>query len=613
MRFDKKAAIVIFVAVLTALVFVSSYLFMIVFRNDNYFTLTVVNGVDGHFLDQTTYAANIRDVVDGHFIVTDSFIYEQKGKLNIISPWLPYFILGLMTYVTGSVSNTILIGNFIFPFILFLLIYFIAYRATKDQYAGIASAVFMLLGYMFILTPPYNIENTLSFLSKNFDASSPLNYFSRIPYIQLTFVLMAASMMLLYLTLEKKNKLYYSIATGIVAGLLFYTYLYHWMAFFIGLFILTIIFVKKKKTELVKYFVIIIIIAAIVSIPYWVIYSGFSADKAYYKNISEKLGIENERFNADMPKTIKYSAILIVFVMLSKKKDNYFYMLSSLFVAGIIGLNLMLITGFDLHFRHFESTLLLPLSALVIIYTIWQIYKSNYTGRLSIVLSRIGKFYKHILISIIIFFILTGFSAQYTYARNTYQYYAVDKDSREAYDWLDRNTETDDVVLALSTEQNFLIPVFTHDNIFLPNGAISTVTTNETTERFYIASRLFGVNSSYIEEVIDGINSIDYSRNEATKGYDKGKFEKAVTMMYLYHRKYYDTRINSFVLPKEDILSGYSNYTSDVNELFSKYRIDYIFVGPHEKKVGNIIFLNMTELVWSNDIIDIYKVKYEKA
>ena len=61
---------------------------------------------------------------------------------------------------------------------------------------------------------------------------------------------------------------------------------------------------------------------------------------------------------------------------------------------------------------------------------------------------------------------------------------------RLLFDWLNTHTHLDDVVLATAKDVNDLIPVFTQDRVFVPNGERTSASNQEIADRFLIAMKL---------------------------------------------------------------------------------------------------------------------------
>jgi hypothetical protein len=68
--------------------------------------------------------------------------------------------------------------------------------------------------------------------------------------------------------------------------------------------------------------------------------------------------------------------------------------------------------------------------------------------------------------------------------------HALRAEDRLLFDWLNRQTHLDDVVLASDRRVNELIPVFTHNLLFVPNGERTSANDAEIERRFLIAMRL---------------------------------------------------------------------------------------------------------------------------
>ena len=111
--------IVLLVAIICGLAFVSHHFLSMFLRGDGLYSPLVVKGVNGVTLDEVMYASNIRDVYDGHLLVKDSQLFEHKNDSTLQTTWFPYYVLGILTKITGSVQNTFIISDFLFPALIF--------------------------------------------------------------------------------------------------------------------------------------------------------------------------------------------------------------------------------------------------------------------------------------------------------------------------------------------------------------------------------------------------------------------------------------------------------------------------------------------------------------
>lgn len=588
----------------------------------------VVKGVNAQTVDEALYASSIREVYDGHIIVRDSQLFEHKNDVGIF-PTFPYLILGYMTHLTGSVENTNIISDFIFPILTFLLLYFFMFRLTRNRYiSALCGCAILLRGFMFQVLKGY-----ISHSSHIQHILRPLLYPSRLPFTQFTFIILLSAIILLYLFL-KERKTIYGISCGIFTGLLFYTYLYHWTFFFSGIGILLLILILKRDYENSKRVLAVIAIGLLISIPYWIDFVKFKS-LPYSDDILGRMGLELGR-TPSISSTITYLIFLSIFAILVKKRDEIFYILTSLLLGGIVCINAQILLGYTVQSYHWPLTGITPLIVIMAFYMISQVLVTEYNLRVvGQTIAVVRRCYKPVFTLSILLFLAYGTYHHYMFSKNTYRYYTLPDTTIDAYNWLDRNTKTDDVVLSVSVENIDLIPVYTRDNNFIPSGYLTLASTEEILDRIYIAYKLLNVSPIYLEKLVNQDSEfIKACRKQFEKtGIPNTEiFEEASWNPTFFTMKYYigpsylpddyhypkeikekAAKQGMYYIPlevRQEILSNYDNYTANTDSLLSKYRIDYIYYGPHERRIGNV---NLSEYkqfdeVYRNEDVIIYKV-----
>ncbi len=605
-----KSREVILSALLCAVIFSLPNFLMPVLRGDGAYTPLLVKDVNTYAVDQTMlYAPGIRDVMDGHLIANDPAIFENKDRLSFLAPLFPTLFLGIMSVLAGSVQATFMLGSFVFPFIAFILVYFLFYEATKSRNASLLSSFCVSLGFNFIANMPVTAETIRFYLGRLFlNPIEPINYLGRLPHIQFTFILLLLSLIFIYLTLERK-KVSYAAAGGIMLGVLFYSYFYYWTAILAAVGILFLVSMAKRDFRTAGNMVVISVVGAVLAAPY-IANLFVMASSESYADIGSRLGLESG-FEVLLP--VKYLAVYLIFAGLTRKRNNFFWLVSSAFMAGIALIIMPVLTGFGIQSRHYDTTLLAPLSAMALVYAFRELSIGDHKRP---VLSQMSDFIRtnsrNITLVVALFLVVVSFYSQAAYAFNAYRAFGLKGEYKEVYDWLNENTEKDSVVFTMSVEQNSLIPVYTHNNVFIPNGFFSPYSDEEILERLFIVYRLFGVTPEYLEGLMEnGDSARRYNgMRERLEESDQALFESAYWNLYPFHEKFINERIiQSELLGEMDkagiykaMLDYYRNFTPDME----KYRIDYMMAGEYERSVSDFEPPSGFRLLWSNEKISIY-------
>lgn len=599
-KMAKFPLLVVLCAVLAGIVFLLPHILMPVFRGDALYSPLVVKDVNTYTVDQTfLYAPGMKDVADGYLLVSDPSIYENKGKLSFLSPALPSLVLGIVSYVIG-LEMVFILSSFVFPFIIFMISYFLFHRLTKSVHASITASFLLIFGFNFIATLPSTPQVIEFYFSRLIGHPiEPINYLARLPQIQFTFAMFMASFVFLYIAMEKKTAKYFMIY-GISLGFLFYSYFYYWTSMSAAAGILFIMSILKKDYKTAKNLILSTAAAFLVAAPY-VIGMLFVIKSAWYSDISSRLGIESIFAWQQLAKYIIFYAIFAVI----SRKNTFFWIMTSMLISGIALLNIQLLTGFSLQGRHYDTVFLAPLTVIALSYAAYEV-ACRIPGK-----ARYIKIASVVIVSALIIVSIYSHSA---YAANASKNFYLDRDYRDLYKWLNENTEKDSVVLTASVEQNSLITVHTHNNVFIPNGFSSPSTDEEILDRLFIAYKAFNITPEYLSEMMDNEDgAMAYNAMRERLGTSDGAlFESVYWNLYTFHEKF----ANEHVVQKEllgevdkdkiyaAMLEYYRNFTPDLG----KYRIDYILVSGYEKSVANFTLPERFSLVWSNRKFSLYSL-----
>ena len=163
--------------------------------------------------DEPYYMARAKDVIDGHSMLANPFIYEYKDSYPM-QFWLPDYILAKpLAILNIDLHLGYLFYDFLLPFVLTILTYSIAFRLTGSRTFGFLGAVFLHL-------------------------TNHIYIFNRAPSPQLNFIFWLLLFLCWLKFLEKPN--FKNIAmTGLSFGMLFHIYTYYWTfyATFFAIFI----------------------------------------------------------------------------------------------------------------------------------------------------------------------------------------------------------------------------------------------------------------------------------------------------------------------------------------------------------------------------------------
>lgn len=554
------------------------------------------------------HAGRYREIIDGHFFSGEVDTIEHKDG-PAIWPLLSADIFTPFLLLTKSVFSTIIITDFLFSIFIFFSFYILFNFITHNRLFSLFSSVILLLfPQLPLLLPPSSIGELKQFfylltpvsLSGHLITEN-LTYLRREAFIpSAPFFILFFSFVYQYLLLEKKNKFLLLVA-GIFYGLLFYFYFYYWVFATIFLGILFLGFLWKKLYQEATSIFYLVIIGIFVSIPFWVSHFRLSS-LPQYQEIIERAGIEvGHSFRLDLWKTyVLYIFLAGIVIWLGKKIQRNFvssFFLAAVCLASVVVLNIQVVTGYNVQSDHWSCRVFLIVIGIVWVSIIYY-FRTFFLRYINL---NFKKPYKVIIFCcavIILIIPVSNLIISIISVEKAEAYkYTTPNNLRLAYNWLDKNTQVDSVVMTPSLETNIDLPVFTHNNIFLARAQNTTASEKELVERLFITFKMFGLPSTYLNEKLTYQSVIMY--------FFSVRYGSRSLDAYLRPEKY-----GSLKLSAPFMLEVIKNYEKFVLPKSLQYQLDYIFIGPREKELNfNEDFLKKYTQIYNLDGVEIYKIE----
>jgi hypothetical protein len=173
-----------------------------------------------------------------------------------------------------------------------------------------------------------------------------------------------------------------------------------------------------------------------------------------------------------------------------------------------------------------------------------------------------------------------GTNAQARFAWEMAPAYCLPADQRQALEELRLRAPADSVVLCLGADVLALLPVYTGCNDYLPNGATSPAPTAELKDRAAVALAAFGVPPSRAQLMLQfpALHLLPSAGRELPRAYDLGHWLFASSEMAQ----------TSPPTAQGDLAARASAHGPEgYRRLAKRYRVDFIWWGPHERAVGD--------------------------
>ncbi len=515
-------------------------------RGQKYVPVTVAGNRD----EAGYYALRVHAAYEGDLIVGDVNLYEYQDTPAYLPIGNPILMAGVAR-LAGSLERGFMLADFVFPALIFLVVYAIAYECVRSRLGSLLFASIFLIMPKFALFPS---AGALPFFSAPYEF-----YFSRFEYPQVTFFFFGLTLYLMLRTFLRREQ-WMPLAAGASFGLLFYTYLYDWMYVGTALFLLTLVFLFERNWDQLRRASVLFGTAVLVSVPYWInLFAVIHLPS--YGDLLVRLGMEvGHQFRVEIvwPSYVRATVLtLAAWFLLGRTRHTLRIFLASLVLPVFVLLNLQIVTGIMPQPDHWHRTQFFALALAVLAIGYYSV--RPVLIRLSAFVIRSG-----VLISISAVLVF-GIWSQYTMAHARAESYSLDPTYLEAYTWI-REHDPHSVVATLDPTTNHELVIYADAYLFLPSGFNTIAPTEEIWHRATLLARLLGMSTE---------DFLRYVRTE---------------QIYLFTDTYLDKSFNSYFRPeKRDIpvavLEQRTAYLESIMHdtvLSLPYRLDYLLIGPRE-------------------------------
>jgi len=531
----KKHKWAIILAILVGIIMALPHIYFIFDNKDTY------QGVFMGGLDEEFYLTRMQEIRDGYFSLANPVWLEGKN-LPYLRPPLSEIIASIPGQIFNiSLINTVLFENFLFPLILFLIIYSLVYQLIKKKSVALISSVAVLLTSN--LTNPQAIWNLLI----NQKVNDMFLAYTRLisPQVHSLFLF---SFFLFFWIFLKKEKWIYGGISSIILGFSFYVYPYTWTFIYAFLSLLIFLFLFRKNWRGIKNIILIMGIGFFIAIPYF-LNLWHAMHHSFYSELALRTGIINNHAFQIGATVLILIAIFLLFPPKDFKKRYDFCL--ALILTPFIVLNQQIITGHLLTSAHYHYYYHKPIAIIFLIMIIF----SQLEQRVKKI--NIRKVFWSSFVVIVLFICFYNAFLVQTHSYRMHESNGIAKQQYGViFQWLNKYGQLDEVVMS-----NFiisdLIPIYTSLNAVSNMDGHYYLASNEDQllERMFLQYRLNGLNS---EEIIKMFfqNKEEISKKIYGQRYRKtlGSYENIPDeKLYSFAEKYMDF-LN---IPLEDILKKY--------------------------------------------------------
>lgn len=388
--------------------------------------------------DSYLYEAILGDVWDGHFATGNAYYAEGKEGF-FLNPPLAQIIVSVVGKSFGlSLPLTSFLSDFFLTAILFFLAYFFVYLITASRKA---SLIFL---FLYVLLFYYFDPVVLSH--------------------QMGLVFLYFGLILIYHLFYSEGELLLPhILLALIIGALFYIYPYYW-TFLLTLYGVNIlsrykIYLSQERLSHVGFFALVLFISVI---PYIINMRGAISSGAYEETMM-RYGLINTHFPACYFNVflIALTAIGLYWATKGTRVNNlkfWIVWLGSLLIINWQNVITGVYVQFSSHYYALTAVMCLILLVSVLGGGVVVAMKDRkyYLGACTILF---------ILLSILIYKQFPYFKGWTKMTLPAEEMLEL-QSKKDVFDWMNKNTKAESVVYSFDEQMNYLLPIYTHNNVY---------------------------------------------------------------------------------------------------------------------------------------------------
>jgi hypothetical protein len=490
---------------------------------------------------------------------------------------LPTSIEAALAKIAGSMKSAHLLMSFVFPAVAALLL-MAMFRQTgaNTLLAALLALVVLIAGF----SPRTLLLGDRAFVlhahgARAVDALEA----ARTPNPNVSFPQLLFALLCLTQTMRRRtadrSSLLWAIAAGIAGGLLYFSYVYYAIPWTIAVGLCCLLALARPQWMRRTVWASLVVTIAL-AIPF-LLWKHIADAQGNYLPRSMRLGLaQGHRLEPHAVKVTVLWALLTlacaaIWLRLRQRHgssadaprwqmaDAWMPALMAAMLGGLVGLNMQVVTGFNIQAsHHFPHMVLQPIGMMLFCILIALVSRDTGLWR---------KVVPAALFLMIVACVLTQFEA----ARDSAELHRLSPAKLQLFAWLNAHTEVGSVVATDNLELSAILPVQTHNSVLFSDGSRSGASDEELMERFLLTSRLSGDTAEQVRGELaaftrTGVPLMSYSRY---------LFETSLR----YEREGSDGHLAPERLPP--VMAQFN--AMDLASELRRFRVDYLWTDPRHE------------------------------
>lgn len=458
MKIKGENLLLISVTLLTSLIFSLPHIYGFWQYRKNYWPLFASSSIS-HINEETyTYAPEVWHLLKGYWR-GDPYIWEQRvGPSPYVSELLSIMPVAILALLTGSVANSFVLADFIFPSIMFFTIYYFLIKLKYNRFFAISATIGVVITPFISMVFP-KIQSYGTLLTGS--SSGPL-FFIRTPHPQISTVFVFLALFLTALLFESKfKKINLIILWAIVIASATYSSFYVSSTVLLGTLFLLPFFVKKIriKTMIIGLFTYFILV-----LPF--VINAFE-QRQMLTNFDF---LSRFTFSKEImfPIQIRYILFGLLFYMSARKSWLPKPFLAYIFAAALLIDFHQLIFKVNIQADHWISRILAPIATLTLFLIVDKFVPATR---------------KILWLGAAVILIIIGFSRQQSWIEANKDELGGNIERKQLITEIVTKTKKDDVIGSFSSDLNKEISANTNRWLYISSGDRTWISTPEAKQR----------------------------------------------------------------------------------------------------------------------------------
>jgi hypothetical protein len=410
--------------------------------------------------------------------------YERRDSSAGVT-FIPAIVLAGMGRFLGSLERSFIAADVLFPALAFGLLY----AASQGLVERLSSR--LLIAWCTLLIP----WAPRTFFWCGYDSLLAAPEFTRTPQPEISFVLVLLASVLLARALKSTAKRRMTVAAGLFSALIVYSYYFYAIAWSMTLLLLLVLALFWGNWMVARRMAAILGIMVLGSLPF-VVATVHGRAEGGETDYLARIGTYTHA-----ARLAPLLCFMLGFLLIWKFGKRFFgeqqqqlhiAIFIVLLLAGLAGLNIQILSGYDAQHGHFWRRLILPVAAFLC--ECWLVSATERRWNRPHVL-------KGLVVATLISIVFNAAARQVYVGIQTADLQRASRPEIALLKWVQSHLPSESVIGTVDPDLILLIPAITTNFTYVPPGLRSLTPTGEIVDRYYELASLLGLSTAEVDSI----------------------------------------------------------------------------------------------------------------